>query len=115
MEYFRYAALMDYADLGGNVKDGLHIASMGGTWMTAIYGTAGFRDYDGRFSFTPRPARGLRRMRFCLDLRGQQLEVELTQESVTYSLLRGEELVIQHRDQEVRVTKAAPVTMPLSA
>jgi hypothetical protein len=52
-------------------------------------------------------------MRFRLDLRGQQLEVEMTPDSVTYSLLRGEELVIQHQDQEVRVTEAAPVTMPL--
>jgi hypothetical protein len=24
---------MDLADVGGNVKDGCHIASMGGTWM----------------------------------------------------------------------------------
>ena len=113
MEYFRYAALMDYADLGGNVKDGLHIASMGGTWMTAIYGTAGFRDYDGRFSFSPRLPPGLNCMRFRLDLRGQQLEVEMTQTEVTYSLPEGEGLVIHHRDQEVRVTPAAPVTMPL--
>jgi alpha,alpha-trehalose phosphorylase len=112
-EYFRYAALMDYADVGGNVKDGLHIASMGGTWMAAIYGMAGFRDYDGRFSFCPRLPEGVRTMRFRLDLRGQQLEVKMTPESVEYALLRGTELTIQHQDQEVRVTSGAPVTVPV--
>jgi alpha,alpha-trehalose phosphorylase len=115
VDYFRYAALMDYADVSGNVDDGLHIASMGGTWMAAIYGTAGFRDYDGRLSFAPRPPSGLLRMRFCLDLRGQRLEVDMTRDSVTYSLVRGSELVIQHHDQEVRVTQAAPMKLPLHA
>jgi alpha,alpha-trehalose phosphorylase len=110
-----YAALMDFADVSGNVEDGLHIASMGGTWMAAIYGMAGFRDYDGRFSFSPCLPRDLRCMRFRLELRGRQLAVEMTPDSVTYSLVRGEDLVIQHQDREVRVTKAAPVTMPVSA
>jgi Trehalose and maltose hydrolases (possible phosphorylases) len=32
------ALLMDLADVGGNVKDGCHIASMGGTWMMLAYG-----------------------------------------------------------------------------
>jgi alpha,alpha-trehalose phosphorylase len=32
------ALLMDLADVGGNVKDGCHIASMGGTWMMLIAG-----------------------------------------------------------------------------
>ena len=40
------ALLMDLADVGGNVKDGCHIASMGGTWMMLTYGLGGMRDDD---------------------------------------------------------------------
>jgi alpha,alpha-trehalose phosphorylase len=36
--YARAALLMDLADVGGNVRDGCHIASMGGTWMVFAYG-----------------------------------------------------------------------------
>jgi alpha,alpha-trehalose phosphorylase len=43
-EYGRYAALTDLADIGGNVRDGCLIASMGGTWMVIVYGFAGIRD-----------------------------------------------------------------------
>jgi alpha,alpha-trehalose phosphorylase len=46
--------LMDLADVGGNVKDGCHIASMGGTWMMLTYGLGGMRDDDGMLSFWPR-------------------------------------------------------------
>ena len=36
--YLINALLMDLADVGGNVRDGCHIASMGGTWMGVVYG-----------------------------------------------------------------------------
>jgi alpha,alpha-trehalose phosphorylase len=113
VEYARYALLMDLADLGRNVKDGLHIASMGGTWMVSVYGFAGFRDYEGRFSFRPRPSEGLDRLRFPLTLRGQILDVDITQESATYSLREGKGLVIWHEDEKIRITPGIPVTMPI--
>ena len=50
------ALLMDLADVGGNVKDGCHIASMGGTWMMLAYGLGGMRDDDGTLSFSPHRA-----------------------------------------------------------
>ena len=40
IQYGMAALLMDLADVGGNVKDGCHIASMGGTWMMLTYGLA---------------------------------------------------------------------------
>src|SRR5215475_10539430 len=53
-EYGLAALLMDLADVGGNVKDGCHIASMGGTWMMLTYGFGGMRDEDGTLAFWPR-------------------------------------------------------------
>ena len=56
IRYGMAALLMDLADVGGNVKDGCHIASMGGTWMMLAYGFGGMRDFDGALSFWPRRA-----------------------------------------------------------
>ena len=42
------ALLMDLADVGGNVKDGCHIASTGGTWMMLTYGFGGLGTMTGR-------------------------------------------------------------------
>src|SRR6266481_3940301 len=53
IRYGMAALLMDLADVGGNVRDGCHIASMGGTWMTLTYGFGGMRDHDGKLSFRP--------------------------------------------------------------
>ena len=112
-EYCRYAVLMDLADVGGNVKDGCHIASMGGTWMVCVYGFAGMRDYNGNLLFNPRLPKNLERLRFHVTVRGQVLEVDVKQEEVIYHLLKGSELVIKHRNREIKLSVGVPVTKRL--
>jgi alpha,alpha-trehalose phosphorylase len=111
LEYARSALLMDLADVGGNVKDGCHIASMGGTWMAVVYGIAGFRDYDGRFTFRTRLPKQVATLELSLTLRGQLLGVRLTQDSATYTLREGEELVIHHHDEEIRLDPENPIAV----
>jgi alpha,alpha-trehalose phosphorylase len=111
IEYSRYAALMDLADVGGNVKDGCHIASMGGTWMAIVYGWAGMRDYDGMLSFRPKVPKQMEKLRFPLTVRGQILDVDITHEAATYMLREGEGLSIEHNGEEVRLSRGVPVSM----
>ena len=116
---FRYgmaALLMDLADVGGNVKDGCHIASMGGTWMMLTYGFGGMRDYDGTLSFWPRRAPEENAiLRFPLTYRGQMLEIEIGLDRVEYALREGERLVIRHETEEVELTRENPlIVRPVS-
>ena len=105
IRYGMAALLMDLADVGGNVKDGCHIASMGGTWMMLIYGLGGMRDDDGVLSFWPRRApEENAALRFPVTYRGQMLEVEIGPENVEYTLLQGESLAFCHETEEIRLT-----------
>jgi alpha,alpha-trehalose phosphorylase len=109
IRYGMAALLMDLADVGGNVKDGCHIASMGGTWMMLTYGFGGMRDDDGTLSFWPRRApEDNAILRFPLTYRGQMLEIEIGLQTVTYELREGESLVIQHEREEIRLTRERP-------
>jgi alpha,alpha-trehalose phosphorylase len=106
IRYGMAALLMDLADVGGNVKDGCHIASMGGTWMMLTYGLAGMRDHDGTLSFWPRRApEDNAVLRFPVTYRGQLLEVEISLDKVEYALREGERLVIRHETEEVELTR----------
>ena len=106
IRYGMAALLMDLADVGGNVKDGCHIASMGGTWMMLTYGLAGMRDHDGTLSFWPRRApEDNAILRFPVTYRGQLLEVEISLDKVEYALREGERLVIRHETEEVELTR----------
>jgi alpha,alpha-trehalose phosphorylase len=112
IRYGMAALLMDLADVGGNVKDGCHIASMGGTWMMLTYGLGGMRDHDGTLSFWPRRApEDNSVLRFPVTYRGQLLEVEIGLEKVEYTLREGERLVIRHEAEEVELTRENPLAV----
>ncbi|PNU19572.1 family 65 glycosyl hydrolase [Geothermobacter hydrogeniphilus] len=114
LRYARYAVLMDLADVGGNVRDGCHIASMGGTWMVVVYGFAGMRDDNGEISFRPHLSPAIRRLRFSLTIRGQLLDIEMNQQQVTYLLRDGQGLDIRHEQQALTLIPDQPVSFPLA-
>jgi alpha,alpha-trehalose phosphorylase len=112
VQYGIAALLMDLADVGGNVKDGCHIASMGGTWMMLSYGLGGMRDNDGILSFWPRRApEDSAILRFPVTYRGQILEIEIGLEKVEYTLREGESLMIRHETEEIQLTRENPMAV----
>ena len=112
IRYGMAALLMDLADVGGNVKDGCHIASMGGAWMLFAYGFGGMRDNDGTLSFWPRRAPSENAtLQFPVTYRGQMLEVEIGLEKVEYKLVAGDCLTIRHETEDVRLTRERPVVI----
>ena len=110
VQYSIDAGLMDLADVAGNVKDGCHIASMGGFWMTLIYGFAGMRDNRGEVHFNPRVPEQLGSLKFPLEIRGRRLEVALTTTSATYIVRSEESLTIYHEDELIELMPNVPVT-----
>lgn len=112
-KYLNYALLMDLADIGGNVQDGAHIASMGGTWLAFVYGIAGMRDYNGCLSFNPTLPKDMHEVCFPLTIQGQFLEVAIERNSVTYCLKKGSELLIKHGDREIKLVVGKPVSINL--
>ncbi|MEP0874121.1 glycoside hydrolase family 65 protein [Trichocoleus desertorum AS-A10] len=112
-EYAKYAVLMDLGDVAGNVKDGCHIAAMGGTWMVAVYGFAGMRDYNGHLSFHPKLPEIVKRLQFPLTIQGQRLEVDIQGTTATYFLQQGTQLAITHQGKNIQLLEGIPVTVEL--
>jgi alpha,alpha-trehalose phosphorylase len=108
MGYARYAVLMDLADIGGNMADGCHIASMGGTWMVGVYGFAGMRDYNGQITFDPKLPKYIEELRFPLQIRGQRLVVDITQTEAVYLLENGIYLEITHQGEMFHLKEGVP-------
>ncbi len=112
-QYAFEATVMDLADVGGNVKDGAHIASMGGTWMALVYGFAGMRDYGGTISFRPKNIPPLKKLGFSLQVRGQVLQVLIDDDVVTYTIEQGDGMTIQHCGEEIALAVGDPVQRPV--
>jgi alpha,alpha-trehalose phosphorylase len=108
LEYARVATLMDLGDVAGNVKDGCHIAAMGGVWMIFVYGFAGLRDYGDGLCFWPALPDVLHCIRFRLNYRGRTLEVNVGQTATQYRLITGTALTIRHEQEEVKLSPDYP-------
>jgi alpha,alpha-trehalose phosphorylase len=99
---------MDLHDLQHNTGDGLHIASLAGSWIALVEGFGGLRDCPGSLSFAPRLPEGLSRLAFGLSVRGRHLRVEVTDTTATYTLLDGEAVSITHHGAPLQVTPDEP-------
>lgn len=108
LRYARYCVLMDLADIGGNVRDGVHIASAGASWMVLVHGFAGLRDFGGRLCFAPWLPPQLDQIRFKLRVRGCQLEVCITEDRAAYRLIEGHRLTIFHEQEEILLSADSP-------
>ncbi|HTU79508.1 MAG TPA: glycosyl hydrolase family 65 protein [Solirubrobacteraceae bacterium] len=102
-DYLCEAALIDLDDLEHNTRDGLHIASLAGTWIGAVAGFGGMRDHGGVLSFAPRLPQALSRLTFRLCFRERRLLVEVEHTRATYSLLQGSALEIVHHGRKATV------------
>ncbi|MGI8801008.1 MAG: glycoside hydrolase family 65 protein [Solirubrobacteraceae bacterium] len=115
-EYFLISAAVDLANLAGNVRDGIHVASCGGVWMALVNGFAGLRDIEGHdLRFVPRLPVDWESMSFRLIVRGSRLEVEMTGEATTYRLLDGAPLSLISDGERFTVSTEAQVTVPVGA
>ncbi|MBS2028220.1 MAG: glycoside hydrolase family 65 protein [Deltaproteobacteria bacterium] len=119
LDYAAEAALIDLEDLEHNVRDGLHVASLAGTWIALIAGLGGMRDHAGVLAFSPRLPDGLTRLSFMVLRRGVPLRVAVTAKSATYRLLddRGSLELLHHGEHlllrgTVGVERAIPALAP---
>jgi len=114
-DYLGEAALVDLRDLQHNTRDGLHIASLAGTWIALVTGFGGLHDTDGTFSFAPRLADALTRLTSTLMIRGRRLRAEITHAEARYTLTAGDPLEILHHGQPVSLSVGNPQTRPVPA
>jgi len=103
-DYLGEAALMDLKDLEHNTRDGMHIASLAGTWVALVCGLGGLRHHDGVVSFAPRLPEDLARLAFTILIRGRRLHVQVAHGAATYTLAEGEPIQILHHGAQVRLT-----------
>lgn len=105
-DYFMCTARMDIDDVNRNVAHGIHTACMGGAWLCLVSGFAGMRVYNKLLHFDPYLPMEWDSYLFRVSFKGARLSVEVTEKTVTYTLLEGKSLRFIHSGH-TRVTLKA--------
>lgn len=114
-DYAYEAALIDLRDLHHNTGDGLHLASLAGSWTALVGGFGGLRDDEGVLALDPHLPSGISRLRFRLRWRGFRVTVEADHDTVTYTLRDGPRgaLTIRHAGESLEITTSEPTRVPV--
>jgi alpha,alpha-trehalose phosphorylase len=124
-DYWAEAAFTDLHDVHGNIGNGLHIASLAGSWIAAVAGFGGMRDHGGQVTFAPRLPPALSRIAFRMTFRRRVVLVDIRREDsldedspeqvqqVTYRLLEGKAIRTWHHGEPIDLLPDTPVTRPI--
>jgi alpha,alpha-trehalose phosphorylase len=110
--YLAEAALMDLADLEHNTADGLHLASLAGSWIAVVAGFGGMRQHEGALCFSPRLPEQWRHFAFRVLVGDVRLQIDVEPGCARYTLLSGDKLEVQHYGETLTVTVEEPATRP---
>ncbi|MEZ0358253.1 glycoside hydrolase family 65 protein [Mycobacterium sp. SA01] len=114
-DYTQEAALIDLRDLHRNTRDGLHMASLAGTWTALVAGFGGLRDDEHILSLDPALPEEISRLKFGLHWRKYRLTADVSHDEVTYTLRDGPDgqLTIRHAGDELTLNTRNTTTVPL--
>lgn len=93
-ELYLRTSRLDLDDYNKEVREGLHITSMGGTWMSIVMGFGGMRIKDGKLSFRTNIPAKWEHISFNVNFRNHLLRVDISKQDVKVTLVRGEELEV---------------------
>ncbi|MCF7908049.1 MAG: glycoside hydrolase family 65 protein [Candidatus Omnitrophica bacterium] len=75
---FNVSLRTDISNLYGNTPEGMHAASLGGTWQALVFGFAGIKIKKEELSISPRMPHSWRKLVFSLSWKGDNLQLEVT-------------------------------------
>jgi trehalose/maltose hydrolase-like predicted phosphorylase len=96
LRYFQQTAAIDLADTHVAIDGGIHIAALGGIWMTAVLGFAGVSLRNNGIALNPQLPPNWRRLAFGVQWRGRSLKIRIDQakQIVEATLEAGESMTL---------------------
>ena len=108
-EMYLRTSRLDLDDYNHEVDEGLHITSMGGTWMSVVHGFGGLRITDGLLSFDPVLPPGWKTLSFKILDRGRTLNVHIENTKTTIENLEGDGLDLRLWGTAMHLEKSGTV------
>lgn len=79
-KYFMKNAKIDIDNIHGNTKDGIHTASMGGTYTSILYGFLGLEFSNGKIIIKPKLPKQIKRIKLQIEYKEEKYELIATHE-----------------------------------
>lgn len=112
-ELYVRTARLDLDDYNHEVKEGLHITSMAGTWISIVEGFGGMRIREDMLSFNPLIPAEWKSYSFKVWYRENTLKINVTNSDVTIFNEVGDSLIFKIYGKEQKVLPNSSITIPV--
>ncbi len=110
-EFYVRTARLDLDDYNNEVKEGCHITSMAGTWISIVEGFGGMRIVDDQLSFHPRIPDGWQAYSFKVNFRNQIVKVEVNSGKTTFKVEGDQSVFILVKGKQIEVNPDESVSV----
>jgi maltose phosphorylase len=93
-ELYLRTSRLDLDDYNNEVREGLHITSMGGTWMSVVYGFGGLRVTEDMLHFDPVLPENWESLSFKIMYRENMLSIKINKTSTTIENISGPDVSV---------------------
>ncbi len=107
--FYKRSSRLDLDNYNDDTKDGLHITSMAGGWMTIVQGFAGMRVINNKLCFEPKIPAEWKSYSFNIFFRGNIVNVCIANKQSKFTLIKGTKLDIMVNNKKVSLTKGKEV------
>ncbi|NKI26111.1 glycoside hydrolase family 65 protein [Arenibacter sp. 6A1] len=111
--FYLRTSRLDLDDYNKEVKEGLHITSMAGTWMSIVEGFGGMRILDDKLSFHPKIPAQWQSYSFKVNFRNRIIELTVSQKKVIFYLKGTEEMSLRVNGKRIVLQPAQNVEVLL--
>jgi maltose phosphorylase len=99
-ELYLRTSRLDLDDYNHEVREGLHITSMGGTWMSVVYGFGGLRLTENMLHFDPVVPENWQSLSFRIMFRENMLHIKINKTSVEIANESGPDIPVKLKGEE---------------
>jgi maltose phosphorylase len=101
--FYLRTSRLDLDDYNKEVKEGCHITSMAGTWMSIVEGFGGMRVKNDQLHFSPKIPKEWRSYSFKVNFRNHILKVNVSHDRTEFTLDKGEALAVDLDGKTIKV------------
>ena len=104
-DYYIRASRLDLDDYNKEIKQGLHITSMGGSWMSIVEGFAGLRIKNDKIYFDTKIPKKWESYSFKVNIKNRKIEIKIDQKSTSAKLISGDKINLIINDTNTILNK----------
>jgi len=110
-QFYLRTSRLDLDDYNKEVKEGCHITSMAGTWMSIVEGFGGMRVKNDTLYFAPKIPKEWDAYSFKVNFRDQILKVKVSKTQTQFELIGDQDMKISINGKEVIINANSSTTI----